>query len=42
MDYGRLRFYIGAKAKASLNKAILSSFIDPKPGDLTMTRMKPE
>ena len=29
-----------AKAKASLKRAIKSVFIDPNPGDLTMSRMK--
>ena len=29
-----------AIAKASLNRAISSVFIDPNPGDLTMSRMK--
>ena len=30
----------GAEAKASLNRAIQSVVIDPKPGDLSMSRMK--
>ena len=29
-----------AKAKASLNRANSSPFVDPNPGDLTMARMK--
>lgn len=31
---------VAAKAKASLKRAKSSSFIDPNPGDLTMSRMK--
>ena len=31
---------VAARAKASLNRAIKSPFIDPNPGDLTMSRMK--
>ena len=30
----------GAKAKASLKRADKSPFVDPNPGDLTMSRMK--
>ena len=30
----------GAEAKASLNRAIESVVFDPKPGDLSMSRMK--
>jgi hypothetical protein len=30
----------GAEAKASLNRAIQSVVFDPKPGDLSMSRMK--
>ena len=29
-----------AKAKASPKRAVLSLFVDPNPGDLTMSRMK--
>ena len=32
----------GAEAKASLKRAQKSYVIDPKPGDLSMVRMKPE
>ena len=32
----------GAEAKASVNSAYKSYIIDPKPGDLTMVRMKPK
>ena len=31
---------IGAIVKASLNRALVSLFIDPNPLDLTMSRMK--
>ena len=30
----------GAEVKASLNRAIQSVVFDPKPGDLSMSRMK--
>ena len=30
----------GAEAKASVNSTIKSLIIDPKPGDLSMSRMK--
>ena len=30
----------GATVKASLNRAIKSIGLDPKPGDLTMSRLK--
>ena len=33
-------FRSGAGAKASLNRAIQSLGVDPKPGDLSMTRVK--
>ena len=36
------RFSRGVEAKASLNRAIKSYIIDPKPGDLSMVRMKLE
>jgi hypothetical protein len=29
-----------AKVKASLKRAVVSQFVDPNPGDLTMSRMK--
>ena len=32
----------GAEARASLNRAIESHVIDPKPGDLSMARLKRE
>ena len=35
-------FSSGAEAKASLNRANKSYIIDPKPGDLSMVRMKLE
>ena len=31
----------GATVKASLNRAIECTGLDPKPGDLTMSRLKP-
>ena len=42
--YGEVKYYVryGAEAKASLNRAIKSYIIDPKPGDLSMVRMKLE
>ena len=42
--YGKIKYYVryGVKAKASLNRAIKSYIIDPKPGDLSMVRMKLE
>ena len=30
----------GAEARASLNRAIKSVILDPKPGDLAMSRLK--
>ena len=33
-------FSIGAEAKASLNRAHELHAVDPKPGDLSMSRMK--
>ena len=33
-------FRSGAEAKASLNRALSSTYDDPKPGDLSMSRMK--
>ena len=40
--YGKIKYYVryGVEAKASLNRAIKSYIIDPKPGDLSMDRMK--
>ena len=40
--YGEVKYYVryGAEAKASLNRAIKSYIIDPKPGDLSMSRLK--
>ena len=41
--YGKVKYCVryGAEAKASLNRAIFKSYIiDPKPGDLSMVRMK--
>ena len=42
--YGKIKYYVryGVEAKASLNRAIKSYIIDPKPGDLSMVRMKLE
>ena len=31
---------IGAEAKASLNRALKCNVVDPKPDDLTMSRLK--
>ena len=36
----RLSFKNGAEAKASLNQANKSYELDPKPGELTMGRLK--
>ena len=33
-------FSTGAEAKASLNRAIQLHAVDPKPGDLSMSRLK--
>ena len=33
-------FSTGAEAKASLNRAIQLHAVDPKPGDLSMCRLK--
>ena len=40
--YGEVKYYVryGAEAKASLKRANKSYEIDPKPGDLSMVRMK--
>ena len=42
--YGEVKYYVsyGAEAKASMNSANKSYIIDPKPGDLSMSRMKQE
>ena len=41
--YGKVKFLKnGAEAKASINSAYKSYVIDPKPGDLSMVRMKLE
>ena len=42
--YGKVKHYVRceAEAKASLKRAYKSYVIDPKPGDLTMVRMKLE
>ena len=37
---GKLKPIGGGAAKASLNRALESDVLDPKPGDLGMTRMK--
>ncbi len=43
--YGEVKYFLryGAEAKASLKRASNKSYIiDPKPGDLSMVRMKPK
>ena len=42
--YGKVKYYVRyvAEAKASVNSAFKSYLIDPKPGDLSMVRMKQE
>ncbi len=42
--YGEVKNYVrdGAEAKASLKRANKSCIIDPKPSDLSMSRMKLE
>ena len=42
--YGKVKYYVRyvAEAKASVNSAFKSYLIDPKPGDLSMVRMKLE
>ena len=42
--YGEVKYYVryGAEAKASMNSAKKSNIIDPKPSDLSMSRMKLE
>ena len=38
---GEVKFFRnGAEAKASLNRATQSDVFDPKPGDLSMSRLK--
>ena len=40
-DAGEVKdFRSGAEARASLNRAIKSACADPKPGDLSMSRLK--
>ena len=42
---GKVKYYVRyeAEGKPSLNRARIKSYIiDPKPGDLTMVRMKPK
>ena len=40
--YGEVKYYVryGAEEKSSLKRANKSYIIDPKPGDLSMVRMK--
>ena len=42
--YGEVKYYVryGAEEKSSLKRANKSYIIDPKPGDLSMVRMKLE
>ena len=42
--YGKVKYYVryGAEARASLKRANKSYIIDPKPGDLSMVRLKLE
>ena len=40
MLHARLSRRYGAEAKASLNRAIKYVVLDPKPSDLTLSRMK--
>ena len=42
--YGKVKYYVryGAEARASLNRAFKFVAIDPKPGDLSMSRLKLE
>ena len=44
IGYGKVKYYVRyvAEAKASVNSAFKSYLIDPKPGDLSMVRMKQE
>ena len=44
IGYGKVKYYVRyeAEAKASLKRAYKSYVIDPKPGDLSMVRMKLE
>ncbi len=42
MVCSKAKLFSGAVAKASLNKAIFElQVIDPKPGDLSLSRLKP-
>jgi hypothetical protein len=38
--YGKVKSFDGAAVKARLNRPIQSYGLDPKPGDLTMGRLK--
>ncbi len=40
--YGKVKYYVRyvAEGKPSVNSAFKSYLIDPKPGDLSMVRMK--
>ena len=42
--YGKVKYYVryGAEGKPSVNSAFKSYIKDPKPGDLSMVRMKQE
>ena len=41
MACGKVKYFrYGAEAKASVNSTIKSPVIDPKPGDLPMSRLK--
>ena len=42
--YGEVKYYVryGAEGKPSLNRAFKSHAVDPKPGDLSMARLKLE
>ena len=42
--YGKVKYYVryGAEGKPSLNRARESYVVDPKPGDLSMARLKLE
>ena len=40
LSYARLSWKDGAEAKASFNRAIKYDAIDPKPSDLSLSRLK--
>ena len=41
MACGKVKYFrYGAEAKASVKSTVKSSAIDPKPGDLSMSRLK--